>query len=102
MHPRTPLRRVSQGSLFALSRSGHNPDPDAPSGLGFLVPALAEFADETEALVANLERSEELSRDLHRFNEGFSSYLYMLNMNALTTLWTEVLSLFYLLRLEGL
>ena len=44
---RTPLRRVSQGSLFALSRSGAH--SDAPHGLGFLEPALAELADEAES-----------------------------------------------------
>ncbi|KAI0299440.1 DASH complex subunit Dam1-domain-containing protein [Multifurca ochricompacta] len=84
---RTPLRRVSQGSLFALSRSGAN--PDAPHGLGFLEPALAELADEAEALRANVDGLRALSVSLDTFNEAFSSWLYVMNMNALTVEWPE-------------
>ncbi|RDB23932.1 DASH complex subunit DAM1 [Hypsizygus marmoreus] len=84
---RTPLKRVSQGSLFALSRSGAF--PDAPHGLGFLEPAMAEFVDETEALQANLEGMKHLSDSLATFNESFASWLYIMNMNALTTDWTQ-------------
>ncbi|KAG2355291.1 hypothetical protein BDR07DRAFT_1613742 [Suillus spraguei] len=51
---RTSLKRVSQGSLFALSRSGNN--PDAPHGLGFIEPVMAELVDEVETLrQANVE-----------------------------------------------
>ncbi|PPQ87332.1 hypothetical protein CVT25_002082 [Psilocybe cyanescens] len=85
---RTPLRRVSQGSLFRLSRS--NAYPDAPHGLGFLEPAMAEFLDETEALQANLEGMKHLSDSLATFNESFASWLYVMNMNALTTDWPQV------------
>ena len=53
MPHRTLLCRISQGSLFALSRSQSY--PDAPHGLGFLEPAMSELADEAEALQANLE-----------------------------------------------
>lgn len=85
---RTPLKRVSQGSLFRLSRSGAY--PDAPYGLGFLEPALAEFVDETEALQTNVEGLANLSESLATFNESFASWLYIMNMNALTTDWPQV------------
>lgn len=85
---RTPLKRVSQGSLFRLSRSGVY--PDAPHGLGFLEPAMAEFLDETEALQSNLEAMKNLSNSLATFNESFASWLYIMNMNALTTDWPQV------------
>jgi len=86
---RTPLRRVSQGSLLALSRSGGQ-HPDAPHGLGFLEPALGELADEAEALRGNVEGLRALSASLETFNEAFSSWLYVMNMNALTVDWPEV------------
>lgn len=88
---RTPLKRVSQGSLFRLSRSGAY--PDAPYGLGFIEPALAEFVDETEALQTNVEGLSNLSESLATFNESFASWLYVMNMNALTTDWPQVWSL---------
>ncbi|KAI0267446.1 DASH complex subunit Dam1-domain-containing protein [Gloeopeniophorella convolvens] len=83
----TPLRRVSQGSLFALSRSGAH--PDAPHGLGFLEPALAELADEADALRANVDGLRALGASLDTFNEAFASWLYAMNMNALTVEWPE-------------
>lgn len=86
--PRTPLRRVSQGSLRALSRSGTF--PDAPEGLGFLAPALSELADEADALHASATSLARLGDALHTFGEGFASYLYILEMNALTTDWPQV------------
>ena len=85
---RTPLRRVSQGSLFALSRSGAR--SDAPHGLGFLEPALAELADEADALRANVDGLRALSASLDTFNEAFASWMYVMNMNALTVDWPEV------------
>jgi len=85
---RTPLRRVSQGSLFRLSRSAAY--PDAPHGLGFLEPAMAEFLDETEALQTNAESMRNLSQSLATFNESFASWLYIMNMNALTVDWPQV------------
>ena len=85
---RTPLRRVSQGSLFALSRSGAH--TDAPHGLGFIEPALAELADEAEALRANVDGLRALSASLDTFNESFASWLYVMDMNALTVEWPEV------------
>jgi hypothetical protein len=85
---RTPLRRISQGSLLRLSRSGNY--PDAPDGLGFLEPALAELVDETEALQTNVDGLANLSDSLATFNESFASWLYVMNMNALTTDWPQV------------
>ncbi|KAH8113885.1 hypothetical protein DFH11DRAFT_281442 [Phellopilus nigrolimitatus] len=87
-HPqRTPLRRLSQGSLRALSRSGTF--PDAPTGLGFLEPAMSELADEAESLHGNIAALHALSTSLESFNESFASYLYMMEMNALTTDWPQ-------------
>ncbi|KAF5375234.1 hypothetical protein D9758_000514 [Tetrapyrgos nigripes] len=92
MHPpttpsRTPLRRVSQGSLFRLSRSGAY--PNAPHGLGFMEPAMSEFLDETETLHNNLEGMRQLSDSLATFNESFASLLHVMNMNSLTTDWLQ-------------
>ncbi|KAG6331934.1 hypothetical protein ID866_7154 [Astraeus odoratus] len=84
---RTPLRRISQGSLFALSRSGQN--SDAPHGLGFLEPVMSELVDETEALHANVDGLRNLSQSLKTFNESFASLLYVMDMNALTTDWPQ-------------
>ena len=86
--PHTPLRRLSQGSLFRLSRS--EAYPDAPHGLGFLEPALAELIDEAEALQTNVEGLRNLDAALDTFNESFASWLYVMNMNALTTDWPQV------------
>ncbi|KAH9930811.1 DASH complex subunit Dam1-domain-containing protein [Amylocystis lapponica] len=85
--PRTPLRRISQGSLFRLSHSAAY--PDAPHGLGFLEPALSELVDEVEALNTNVHGLRALSDALETFNESFASWLYVLNMNALTTDWPQ-------------
>ncbi|KAJ3721918.1 DASH complex subunit Dam1-domain-containing protein [Lentinula raphanica] len=84
---RTPLRRISQGSLLRLSRSGAY--PDAPHGLGFLEPAMSEFVDETETLQTNVEGLNHLSDTLATFNESFASWLYVMNMNALTVDWPQ-------------
>lgn len=87
---RTPLRRISHGSLFALSRSGNN--PDAPHGLGFIEPVMAELVDEVEVLQANVEGLRNLSESLKTFNENFASWLYVMDMNALTVDWPQVAS----------
>ncbi|KAJ3797315.1 hypothetical protein GGU11DRAFT_826554 [Lentinula aff. detonsa] len=84
---RTPLRRISHGSLLRLSRSGAY--PDAPHGLGFLEPAMSEFVDETEILQTNVEGLKHLSDTLATFNESFASWLYVMNMNALTVDWPQ-------------
>jgi hypothetical protein len=90
-HPgphRTPLRRVSRGSLAAISRSGNF--PDAPAGLGFIGPALENLADETEALHANLEGLDALAARLEAFNESFASYLFIQKVNVYCVEWYQV------------
>jgi DASH complex subunit DAM1 len=61
-----------------------------PHGLGFLEPALAELADEADALRANVDGLRALSASLDTFNEAFASWVYVMNMNALTVDWPEV------------
>ncbi|KAJ8596694.1 hypothetical protein M405DRAFT_804935 [Rhizopogon salebrosus TDB-379] len=84
---RTPLRRISHGSLFTLSRSGNN--PDAPHGLGFIEPVMTELVDEVETLQSNVEGLRNLSESLKTFNESFASWLYVMDMNALTVDWPQ-------------
>jgi DASH complex subunit DAM1 len=50
---------------------------------------MLEFVDETEALQGNIEGMKNLSDSLATFNESFASWLYILNMNALTTDWPQ-------------
>jgi DASH complex subunit DAM1 len=85
---RTPLRRVSRGSLAAISRSGNF--PDAPANLGFMGPALENLADETEALHANIEGLNALAASLETFNESFASYLYVQKINVFCVEWYQV------------
>ncbi|KAJ8585150.1 hypothetical protein M405DRAFT_825597 [Rhizopogon salebrosus TDB-379] len=84
---RTPLRRISHGSLFTLSRSGNN--PDAPHGLGFIELVMTELVDEVETLQSNVEGLRNLSESLKIFNESFASWLYVMDMNALTVDWPQ-------------
>jgi DASH complex subunit DAM1 len=51
---------------------------------------MSEFLDETDALQTNLEAMKNLSESLATFNESFASWLYIMNMNALTTDWPQV------------
>jgi DASH complex subunit DAM1 len=87
---RTPLRRVSQGSLHSLSRSSNF--PDAPHGLGFLTPVLAELMDELQTLQVNTQGMMALEKSLIKFNESFASWLYVQDMASLTLDWTQVSS----------
>ncbi|KAJ7879728.1 hypothetical protein B0H14DRAFT_2708516 [Mycena olivaceomarginata] len=82
--PRTPLRRASQSSLFTASVSTNH-----PSDLGVLDAAVSELADEAEALRVHVEGMKELSESLATFNESFASWLYVMDMNALTIDWPE-------------
>jgi len=88
---RTPLRRVSRGSLAAISRSGSF--PDAPQGLGFMGPALENLSDETEALHANLAGLNALASSLETFNESFASYLFIQKVNVFCVEWFQVCAL---------
>ena len=85
---RTPIKRISQGSLRALSRSANY--PDAPHGLGFLTPALAELTEEMQTLQSHTQGLRNLENSLTRFNESFASWLYVQNMASLTLDWTQV------------
>jgi DASH complex subunit DAM1 len=51
---------------------------------------MSELADEAETLQANLDGLKNLSDSLKSFNESFASWLYVMNMNALTTDWPQV------------
>jgi DASH complex subunit DAM1 len=86
---RTPIKRISQGSLRALSRSANH--PDAPHGLAFLTPALAELTEEMQTLQSHTQGLRALEDSLTRFNESFASWLYVQNMASLTLDWTQVL-----------
>lgn len=51
---------------------------------------MSEFLDETDALQTNVEALRQLSGSLATFNESFASWLYVMNMNALTVDWPNV------------
>ncbi|KAG2008474.1 hypothetical protein CC2G_013905 [Coprinopsis cinerea AmutBmut pab1-1] len=50
---------------------------------------MTEFLDEAETLQTNMEGIKQLSESLATFNESFASWLYVMNMNALTTDWIQ-------------
>ncbi|KAG8973242.1 hypothetical protein FRC05_008956 [Tulasnella sp. 425] len=89
-HRRTPLRRISHGSLSNLARSAsQHPSESDPTRLNFLLPAFSDLADEMASLHANLEKLNDLSYVLETFNESFASYLYALRMNAFCVEWEQ-------------
>ncbi|EAU89402.1 hypothetical protein CC1G_07628 [Coprinopsis cinerea okayama7 len=51
---------------------------------------MTEFLDEAETLQTNMEGIKQLSESLATFNESFASWLYVMNMNALTTDWIQI------------
>lgn len=51
---------------------------------------MSEFVDEAESLQVNLETMKSLSDSLATFNESFASWLYVMQMNSLTTDWSQV------------
>lgn len=51
---------------------------------------MSELVDEAEALQANVDNLRRLSDSLRSFNESFASWLYVMDMNALTTDWLQV------------
>ncbi len=51
---------------------------------------MVEFIEETEALQANMENLKHLSDSLASFNDSFAMWLYLMDMNALTTDWPQV------------
>ncbi|KAG8854110.1 hypothetical protein FRB96_007816 [Tulasnella sp. 330] len=87
---RTPLRRISHGSLSNLARSqNQNPASNDPTRLNFLIPAFADLADEMASLHTNTENLNKLSQVLETFNESFASYLYAMRMNAFCVEWEQ-------------
>jgi DASH complex subunit DAM1 len=50
---------------------------------------MSELVDEAEALQANVDNLRRLSDSLRSFNESFASWLYVMDMNALTTDWLQ-------------
>ncbi|KAF9010135.1 hypothetical protein BDQ17DRAFT_1001747 [Cyathus striatus] len=50
---------------------------------------MTEFLDEVETLQTNVEGLKNLSESLATFNESFASWLYIMNMNSLTTDWPQ-------------
>ncbi|CAO1637371.1 unnamed protein product [Parajaminaea phylloscopi] len=83
--PTTPLRRVSRGSISALSQSrGTSSTP-----LSFLEGALGNLADETSILSSNLEDLASIHDALNTFNEGFGMFLYGLKVAAYCIEWSE-------------
>ncbi|PWN28501.1 hypothetical protein BDZ90DRAFT_231492 [Jaminaea rosea] len=83
--PTTPLRRVSRGSISALSQSrGASSTP-----LSFLEGALGNLADETSILSSNLEDLASIHDALSTFNEGFAMFLYGLKVAAYCIEWSE-------------
>lgn len=50
---------------------------------------MAELVDEVEALQTNVEGLRNLSNSLKTFNESFASWLYVMDMNALTVDWPQ-------------
>ena len=51
---------------------------------------MAELVDEAETLQGNVEGLKHLSSSLATFNESFATWLYLMDMNALTTDWPQV------------
>lgn len=74
--------------MRALSRSVNY--PDAPHGLAFLTPALAELTEEMQTLQSHTQGLRNLENSLTRFNESFASWLYVQNMASLSLDWTQV------------
>jgi DASH complex subunit DAM1 len=50
---------------------------------------MEELADEAEALRTNVANLNALSQSLGTFNEAFASYLFVMEMNGLTTDWPQ-------------
>jgi len=85
--PTTPLRRISSYSLRSLSLShsqSRDPTSTSESPLSHLSPLFAELADSISDFVANAEGLSQLTNNLNKFNQGFSSYLYGLRTNSYT------------------
>ncbi|CAO1624909.1 unnamed protein product [Jaminaea pallidilutea] len=87
--PTTPLRRVSRGSISALSQSQRGGASSSSTPLSFLEGAMGNLADETSTLSTNLEDLASIHGALNTFNEGFSMFLYGLKVAAYCIEWSE-------------
>ncbi|KIS70138.1 uncharacterized protein UMAG_05210 [Mycosarcoma maydis] len=87
--PTTPLRRISRGSLNALSHSASKQLSGGATPLSFLQGAMSDLAEEVGVLQLNLENVEAVHESLHSFNENFAMYIYGLKMNAYCVEWPE-------------
>jgi DASH complex subunit DAM1 len=87
--PTTPLRRISRGSLNALSHSASKQLAAGSTPLSFLQGAMSDLAEEAGVLKLNLESIEAVHDSLHSFNENFAMYMYGLKMNAYCVEWPE-------------
>ncbi|KAJ1020693.1 hypothetical protein NDA16_004085 [Ustilago loliicola] len=87
--PTTPLRRISRGSLNALSHSTSKQLSAGGTPLSFLQGAMTDLAEEVGVLQLNLENVEAVHESLHSFNENFAMYIYGLKMNAYCVEWPE-------------
>lgn len=93
--PTTPIRRISRGSISALSAShlqgGAYAGKDAnATPLSHLETAMRDIADDISSLHLNLEQVQGIHEALSVFNENFAMYLYGLKMNAFCVEWPEV------------
>ena len=88
----TPLRRISRGSLSALSasRTRRALDDYSQPALSHLAPVFAELSEAIEDLAVNFEGLDAINDGLDRFNEGLAGLLYGLRMNAYTSDILEV------------
>lgn len=84
--PTTPLRRLSRGSLSALSQSR---GASQTTPLSFLEGALGNLSDETSILASNLQDLSDIHDALNTFNEGFGMFLYGLKAAAYCIEWSE-------------
>lgn len=88
--PTTPLRRISRGSLSALSASRSREVEDGAEPLEHLFHVFAELSEGFEDLAVNFEALNAVCESLDSFNEGFASFLYGLRVNAYTTEFVDV------------
>lgn len=90
--PSTPLRPASRTSLRDSQSFGPGTSHNASVfPLETLEPAFAELGDSMADLEANLMQLQVMHESLSRFNEGFASFLYGMNMNAFCVDFPEVL-----------
>lgn len=86
----TPLRRISRGSLVALSASRTRETDLYGPTLGHLAPAFAELAEAVEDLAVNMEALDAINTSLDVFNEAFAGLLVGLRVNAYTSDFLQV------------